>query len=303
MCSTNSEKLKSSSLQILLSLFFQYEIPVRYMLDLLFIFPSLHLCSIFWLISSTSQLTNYLCLQFAVSSVCCVFNVSDFFFFYFYETMLGYFSNLSALFFNSVIYIFSHFKQAYSFHLIRSEVAGDVLLPCVVDSLMLESFFMCSETWWGFNCANSVRIRVDVPQEQSWFSFFQVSRSLGSCYINFLTQRLQDNICNVHLNPESVLKADLYLYILRRDFLCLLGQNTGKTGQASYYLPALLGSLVLLHLSTETVGLRGFWPCSICIRRDSRSRPHLLSSDGRKISSLSHTNTNKALQPNINTYT
>ena len=157
--------------------------------------------------------------------------------------MLGYFSNLSALFFNSVTYIFSHFKQAYSFYLIRSEVAGDVLLLCV--NLLTHScqkVFSCVLRPEGALTVQILRIRVEVTsQEQSWFSFFQVSRSLGSCYINFLTQQLQDKICNVHLTPEPVLKADLHLYILRRDFLCLLGQNPGKTDQASLLSSCAVG--------------------------------------------------------------
>lgn len=144
---------------------------------------------------------------------------------------------------------------------------------------MLDCFFMCSETWRGFICGNPVRPRVDITSPRTVLVLFLpgIQESSITFYINFLTQGLQDKICNVHLNPEPVWKADLQLYILRRDFPCLLVKIQAESDKLPYYLSVLLGTLFFLfHLFTQTIALWGFWPYSVCIRRYGRSRPHLL---------------------------
>lgn len=180
-----------------------------------------------------------------------------------------------------VLYTSSIILNNLTVYLTRSEVAGDVLLLCV--NLLTHScwiVFSCVlkpegalsvEILWGLGLMSHL-------QEQSWFCFFQVSRSLVLLFILTSWHRgLQDKICNVHLNPEPVWKADLQLYILRRDFPCLLVKIQAESDKLPYYLSVLLGTLFFLfHLFTQTIALWGFWPYSVCIRRYGRSRPHLL---------------------------
>lgn len=103
-------------------------------------------------------------------------------FFYLYEAMLV----LFQICFFLVLYTSSIILNNLIVYLTRSQVAGDVLLLCV--NLLTHScwiVFSCVlkpegalsvEILWGLGLLSHL-------QEQSWFCFFQVSRSLGLLFI------------------------------------------------------------------------------------------------------------------------
>lgn len=187
---------------------------ISYLSHLLFTFPSLYLCPIIW-VTSSSFYSLFLAVFNLLFIVYCVLNVNN---------CIFHFSEVLSVLFQICFSIVLSMSLSHSSSLISlsSEVARDLILLFV--GLLSHSWWtvssQCFEIWRGFICGNPRRPRLKSHPPKNNLGFASakypgIQEPRNTFHINFLTWRLWDKICNVHFKPWTYNKGRLQSYILR----------------------------------------------------------------------------------------